>query len=501
MLDKLITPNDPGAYHSDPTIFRKRSLHDLLRVAREGYAWAKGIHLYSELRPVEGLQIAETDATAQKFLKIIEEYAHAALTAANLFGIELLELQGTVLHFHKEGEFDAQTVKRVLAFAYVFTKVLYETLAEDLEGDWHGFAICMDYGESVIVRHGRNSNSSSISLGPSANRPAKRLLYGKTAAGHAEFPGSWVNGLLGIAHEGEWYALNLRDRDQLQFLSQFENATLEAELRRIILEHRSDEARLRASTSVTLLDAGKLIDERNFSTDRPLRMRSFCMRADLDGFSKIVQSAFEQGDEAVEAVAEGFLKILEFGDFYEKNHYGVVRLPWAGDCVPFLIPPSGEIQSFRGQEWIAFVEEWQSFASDTPDGRKNRWNAIFREVDWSIGMSYAESGCALVASVETLSRKFLIGAGAPLAIASGAQNLGKGKEVVIHATDYSAAYPMVRKRFEKIVETEFWRTKNLTLKKVREAALEFGRAEHASKVEFIEKAQTVTVPSPRPYCP
>jgi hypothetical protein len=50
----------------------------------------------------------------------------------------------------------------------------------------------MDHGDSIIVRRGNASNSSAVSLGPSANRPAKRLLYGKTPAGHAEIPGGWA---------------------------------------------------------------------------------------------------------------------------------------------------------------------------------------------------------------------------------------------------------------------------------------------------------------------
>src|SRR6185436_6715390 len=119
-------------------------------------------------------------------------------------------------------------------FSYIFTKVLYETLAEDLGDDWQGFAICMDHGDSVIVRRGTSSNSSAVSLGPSANRPAKRLLYGKTAAGHAEFPGSWAASVLGIPCQSAWFALNLRDRDELPLLNSLENAELERQFRTVL---------------------------------------------------------------------------------------------------------------------------------------------------------------------------------------------------------------------------------------------------------------------------
>lgn len=501
MLDSLNQSGGTAVLQQQP-VFGKYALSDLLRQKANGYAWAKGVHLYSELRPVAGLQIAESDETARKYLSLIEEYAHAGIAAANLFGLELLELHGNVLHFHKDGEDVEEAAASALQFSYIFTKVLYETLAEDLDEEWHGFAICMDHGDSVIVRRGNSSNSSAISLGPSANRPANRLLYGKTPAGHAEIPGSWVPKLLGQQCRDSWFALNLRDRDHLPILSSLENAELEGQLRSVLNSYRTNRALMaNRAQNFALVEASDLIDQGSFSTDQPLRMRAFCLRADLDGFSSIVEAAFARGEQAVEAIAKGFIKILEFGDYFEHRHYGAVRMPWAGDCVSFLIPPTGALEAFQGRDWIALVEEWQSFAANTPDGRKHQWASIFSNVSWSIGMTYAGDGCCMVAPVSALSRKFLIGAGAPLAIAEEAQNLGKGGETLIHTTDYQAAYPIVRTQFTKMSGTEFWRGTDITLKKVREAALDAGKSGNASKIEIVEKAATISIPQPRPYCP
>jgi hypothetical protein len=284
-------------------------------------------------------------------------------------------------------------------------------------------------------------------------------------------------------------------------LSTLENVEMENQLRAILNNYRAD-GRLMANRSqpLTLVNASDLVDQGDFSTERPMRMRAFCMRVDLDGFSSIVQGAFSRGEDAVEAVARGFIKILEFGDSFEKRHYGVVRLPWAGDCVSFLIPPTTDLESFRGKDWIAFVEEWQTFGANTPDGRKHQWASIFSNVSWAVGMAYADDGCCLVAPVAALSRKFLIGAGAPLAIAHDAQNIGKGGDSVIHINDHRACYPVVRTQFSKVIGTEFWKIRDMTLKKVRDAALEAGRSENASKIEIVEKARTITVPPTRPYC-
>jgi hypothetical protein len=499
MNDILQAPPQKPSTHKP--VFSKYPLNQILRVQSDGYAWTKGVHTYSELRPVDGLRLAEGDL-AQKYLKLIEAYTQAGIQAAKLFGLELLEVQNNVLHFHKEGPDLESTAHDALCFSYVFTKVLYEVLAEDLGGHWRGFAICMDYGESIIVRRGQSANSSAISLGPSANRPAKRLLYGKTAAGHVEFPASWAHQLLGRQAPGDWFSMNLRDTDNLPVLSRFENAELESQLRRAMLEVRQVRSLTNLSaTPFVLAQGNSLIEQGRFSTDRPLSMSAICMRVDLDNFSSTVQSAFRQGEEAVEAVAQGFLKILEFGDYFEKKHYGVVRLPWGGDSVAFIIPPTGDLQAFRGREWVALVEEWQSFAANTPDGRAKKWGGVFKDVGWAIGMSYADDGWCLVAPIETESRKFLIAAGGPLTLAFDAQNLGKAGETVIHNSDYAAAYPILRKLFEKVSATDFWKSKELTVKKIHQAAIEAGRSENASKIEFVKKATTVSVPPPRPYSP
>jgi hypothetical protein len=51
----------------------------------------------------------------------------------------------------------------------------------------------------------------------------------------------------------------------------------------------------------------------------------------------------------------------------------------------------------------------------------------------------------------------------------------------------------------KVTGSEFWLGKEITLAKLQAAAIEAGRSENASKIEFAEKASTVTIPPPRPY--
>lgn len=472
--------------------FGPRHLRDLLKLGQEGYSWTQGIHVYSELRPVERFKVAETEAASQRFLQVVEDYTHAGIQAAVLFDITLLEVQGTVLHFHLEGALDRDAFKRAMSFSYVFSKVLYEGLAEDMRAEWNGFAICMDHGPAIIVRHGQASNSSAISLSDAANRPAKRLFYGRTESGHVEYPEVWH----GQKSEG-WAAINLRDRNSAPMLRDYENAEIEARLRQILQEYRQ-KRKGAIIAGIPIVQVNDMVDQGGYTADHPLRVQAFCMRADLDGFSKKVKAAFQQGEEAVEAVAVGFVRIMQFGDFFEKQHLGAIRLPWAGDCATFLFPPDTNLSAFRGKNWIEIVEQWQTFASGTDEGRKQRWSKVFADVSWAIGMTYADNGHCLVAPIQALERKFLIGAGAPLTIAQDAQNTGKGEETVILSSDHQALYNPVRKLFQKIEGTDFWCGRKITMDKAAQAIVEAGKTENVQT--FADKAATLTYPQPRPYC-
>ena len=475
-------------------------LPQLLEATQPGYCWAEGTHIYCELRPTEALRVAETDAQAQRYLQIIEDYVRSGQLAASIFGVDLFEVQGSVLHFHKRGGLTPQTVIQALQFAYLFTKVLYDVMRPDLEHEWNGFAICMDHGDAVIVQHGRTSSASVISLGCAANAPAKRLLHGGTRAGHADVPGSWKPLLGAGPAEPAWYSINLRDREQFPFSRLLDNRTLEASLRREFLDYRHGRLLGRILGDPTAIEANAMIDEGGYRADQPYRVQAFCMRADLDGFSRLVEDAFRRGEREVERIAKNFLKLMEFADSYERMTPGAIRLPWAGDCATFLIPPITGLGSFRGKDWIEIVERWQSFAMGTPEGTRHAWGSVFPGVSWAVGMSYAENGHCLVAPVKTNGRQYLVAAGVPLAYALKGQDFGRGGDTVVHRSDYSAFYPPVRRRFDKIRDTDYWRTSRISVERVRKAATEAGESKTPSPADHAAKWSSIQLPAPRPHC-
>jgi len=183
---------EPGGKAPTRPIFARAPLPQLLQPGGIGFHQTQGFHIYCELRPTSKLKFAENDADALKYVQVIEEFVNHGVQAAGPFNVALLELQENVLHFYKESELTIDSAIEAIQFVFIFTSTLYEELKPDLKDGWDGFASCMAHGPAIIVRHESIGNSSAVSLGPSACRPAKQLLYGKTPAGCVDVPGAWA---------------------------------------------------------------------------------------------------------------------------------------------------------------------------------------------------------------------------------------------------------------------------------------------------------------------
>jgi len=500
-------PLNPFDKKESPVPFTNRAVGDLMTTAGQGYSPSTGIHIYSELRPTERLRIAEDDDAARKFLRVIELYVHGALASARVqygsgllgrYHVRLFEVQANVLHLYLEAEKSTGSVLAALQFAFAFTKVVYEGIAADTQDSWNGFAICMDHGSAILVRHGVDCSGSLVSLGPSANRPAKRLLHGKTPAGTVEIPSEWAE-LIGLPKTIEpWIAINLRDREKLPFFSRLGLEEIEG-----ILKGRVDEAYRQLANRKQRLHEVRAthqeIERGRFTPGKPYRTEAFVMTVDFENFSPLIEEAFKRGSHAIETLARGFYSLLEFGDFYERSTPGAIRLPWAGDRATFIFEPQADLAKMRGVEWIDWVERWQNFAATSDEGRKAQWGGIFPNVEWAVGIARGDDGRCVLAVIEGEDRSFLISAGWPVANSLVAQNLGKGGDSVIPNVDYEVLYPAPKMLFSKHPENAgFWRTRNIERQKVEKVAISAG-ARTASEQTFVEKAATIQVPSPRPW--
>lgn len=496
-LDDYQPGGPPKGAASQRPVFGKSSLSSLVGQGGIGFNPSTGFHIYCELRPTSKLEVAEDEHRALKYLRVIEDYVNYGVQAANPFGVTLLEAQGNVLHFYKDGDLNSDNIISAVQFAFLFTTALYDELKPELGDEWDGFATCMDHGDAVIVRHDSFTTSSMVSLGPAANAPAKQLLYGRTAAGCVEIPGPWARHLRQHCNSN-WFSISLLNRSTLPLSEKIESAVLRRQLMEIFGAYHQKADRSRFSR-VGTYDTRAILEGKAVDLSAPQRIQAFCIRADLDGFSATVRRAFEAGPEAVEKVAHGFASILEFGQHMERTTPGCIRLPWAGDCATILIPDTHSLSTPGFPPWLDFGIRWQNFDGGHQESKQRAWNKVFDQVQWAIGGCHGRVGMSLLADIDAQGRRFRIGAGWPVSMSLDAQNCGKGGDTVTHHVDHETLDAATGSLFERVAGSEFWMSKGITREKISHKAIEIGKRNTQKAVDYSAKYQSVQVPSPRPY--
>ena len=150
-------------------------------IDKPSYETANGWHFYSYLSVAQYLQKAEEDRLARKLVRIYDDYTNAAKSATALMPdnkVTLLEHQGVLLHFYLD--YNSNDTASVIAFAKILALTVKNEIFKDKEDGVIGFKMAAEFGPSIILKmpsaSGESAAHSRISLGPSANDPAKKLL-------------------------------------------------------------------------------------------------------------------------------------------------------------------------------------------------------------------------------------------------------------------------------------------------------------------------------------
>lgn len=492
-------PNSPFV---DP-FSKPEQLSRLLAQGGQGYTPTDGFHIYTELRTTQRVQAAEDERRAASYVKALTDYVNFGATAASVFKVTLLEAQGEVLHFFKEGPRNRQSLIEAIQFVHVFTKEAYAELRNDLGNDWQGLASSLDGGNTVVLRHANYSCSSAISLAPSANRPAKRLLYGGTKAGHLDIHKDSAALLSLRPSSGDWHELNLRDRESIPYGDEVRDAGFGQQLNEAIRNYRR-EVRAAASERISISEA------RNFSTGTPIisapqRVIASSVRCDLDGFSRMVEIAFSPNTQSITlpVIVQMFLEILRFGDHMLRTTQGAVQLPWAGDCATTIIPDLDSSGAGNRPRWLEFAIRWQQEFDKGAGGLSERTRSILvrNSARWAIGGCHGDKGLNILAPVVAQSRTFLIGVGWPVFMSLNAQNLGAGDDVVTRKEDYDDLDAAAQSCFKRVAhDQDYWKSNKLTQDRLVKGAIEIGKASRQSPEDYLAKISTIQIPSPRPHC-
>lgn len=419
-------------------------------IERIKFANERAYHVYAELNLNLDLAAAEDTAKAMRYLELIEDFVTISDRVCQLAGASILEVQGSRIHFLIPAlppEQAPQGRIKVVAFAAALTRMAYVELKETAGDDWRGFSVAADYGIAVFVPS-TFGGGSVVSLGQAANRPAKKLSQG-VDSGHLALPFDLGKDLPGGKRSGDWILLHV-NQPSLDLAALFDRQ-LDGDIRRIAREVLSNPNRAaRAFVNTFVADTlGK----------QPLRGRGMCLRADLDGFTKAVETAFSRGPEAVAELVRHFTEIMEYPREFMKlqSSRSVVELPWAGDCCTLFVGPAAN-ESVEDLRRIFPVEGgriWHGVADTQADIK--RWKSALGEAKWATGFACGDedqggNGWAIVAEIATSSRRFRVIAGWCARRAQDAQECtGVGPEhIALPKVDFDNLEPGLKPLFNEI---------------------------------------------------
>lgn len=440
----------------------------------------RGFHVYGELRLSLKMTAAEDTRDAQRYLSILQDYATIADACARETQAELLEVQGERIHLLMPcAGADRSAVDRLIGFSISFAQLVYAKISAKAGKEFQGFALAADHGDALILLSGNGSNGSIISLGPAANAPAKRLGTEqdgsvKTPARHLALRSDILRAVQYPADAGEWTNVDLG-----QVAKVFER----------LVDNRLTETLSRAATASLLLESQRgsrevnfvqsaYFMERDFATGQALKLSAFCMRADLDGFTKEVQEAFDSGNIA--ALVQKFASILEFAkQFSAAPDRKIIQLPWAGDCANLIVLPKYAGESYEAAQMYVPAQlpaAWHSQVSGS-DSAKKPWTQTLGKTRWAVGCAGGEvvdgsSPVILLATVHTGKRDFMVAAGWAVGRSSdaiGAEDV-RGTDTVVPNEDYQALDSQLQDLFEKL-DSRFRISRGLTKDKVRDATV------------------------------
>jgi hypothetical protein len=452
---------------------------------KPGFLPATGYHIYCELRPVADFEAADDDEAAD-YVAVVEDYVRMGEEAARTYGLALLELQGRVLHFFREGEANEANTNEVIDFAHEFTQSAYSELRDDMKDCWRGFATAFDHGQCILINEKSQHTTSTVSLGPCANRPAKRL-FSPSPAGCVSAPSRLVRHLQNAS--GEWIDLVLKDRKQSPTKTQLLTEKF-ASLRQLVKKGDGSLTNFSAKANENIL---------NWTPDNPLRMVGAVVRCDLDGFTKLVEKAFIEGEQQVALVASGFRDVMVYAEMVAAAHQPCLMLPWAGDCIAFLLPEVSDPNQ-RIPRWLTFCMDWlagEIHGSKSPLST----NPSMAGTKWGIGAARGDTGNLVVAPTVVQAQRFMIAAGWPYATARLAQESATANQVAIETEDHQRLVGAAKSMFDEKNVDDYWVATSPSREGLGQRASQMGQAANQPLITTASKTTITPPPQHRPYYP
>lgn len=276
-----------------------------------------GHHLYAMLLLRPKFTTSSLNEDRKKHIKLIARLAQGVRMIVHHYDGALLEVQGPVVHAFIPNEDGSR--ENAIAASFAIQEFINAQIRADAGNDFIKSLVSFCHGPTIFVAsedtHGDNS---IVSLAPAANAPAKVLWR--------ENDSLTDGSVIEVETDGETKIIER---------TSYPSTSLQKSANEMIANSSRGLPRL------TMLEAKAMSVPYRDSPDsptveEPLNSYSISFRADMDGFTHQVTQAFENGEEAVDALALHFLEIMRHArGFCTKQE--CIHLPWAGDCFNLLI--------------------------------------------------------------------------------------------------------------------------------------------------------------------
>lgn len=387
-------------------VYRAERLDDLAEAATDTARIALHptvlTHIYIHLDMKDQYKFATTKDDALSYLKAVAKTALISATIAKSFGGRVLEVQGSTIHV---GLPEARSSPWES-----FTAAVHTSLLQGVEPTYRavtGWRMTADTGQTLVVPgRGVHGDLSFVSLGNAANWPAKHL-YSQLER-YAEEDRHLKKYHVGVRdrQRNRWMHFPLSpttsDRDR-----RFSVAASVSEDFSVRLGSSHSRAGLLTAMAEPLGDPGT---DGSPTADSPGVYFGWVLRADLDGFTRRVESCFNQ-DEALLNLGKKFVEIMEAAERFTADHsQRMLQLPWAGDnyTAAAVFSTKRAYEDGRHRRLVDHALDFDGHMEEVLDG------AGFG--GWAFGIGGADvngkaAGNVFIGSVEFDGFRFLVGAG------------------------------------------------------------------------------------------
>lgn len=358
------------------------------------YTKTKGYHFYGHLDLALRLSAAEDDGPAKQYLNILQSFTTVAERAGKEFGMVIFEVQGERIHLFLETDDGLEKKQDIINFARAWNASVNAIVKPKAGDAFKSFSMAADFGSTLILlSSGEDESESIISLGNAANRPAKHLSrWEGVRNGHLKLNAAALE-VGGEDKEARW-----EDHD----VSEFKLADSQVLLNRIT---ESIDLKIDAYLEIS---AKEVVPVEDVPVEMPIKKQGFAFRADYDGFSKKVQAAMADTDQAQQALVDEFDQIMkDLPQKFADDIKGTVTVfPWAGDCANLFIEADIDYETARTFIPATAAHTWHKKARSFKSGRSSQGAS-----KWVVGILGGDDGATLVARVYTEHRTFAVAAG------------------------------------------------------------------------------------------